>query len=692
MTKRTKWLYVIGVLIICVLIALMIYAIALGTPSRSSAAEVPPCDEHDFGDWEQLIPPTCGEGGVHGHQCKICGRWETRRTPQTYEHELGEWEVVTPSTCGDAGIEQRRCTICGRAETRNIPPTGNHDFDKNGKCRVCGRDINDPDIVVPPGGDVPGGSTPGGNLPGGDLPGGDAPGGSTPGGDLPGGTPTPPHPGTDIPDDGGDVPSGTVPGLDTSGSLQCYPSEKQTAMRIWSEIDDTVYLRFMNFGDYAGNKWLQAEEYEGRLMANYGFAYLPGMQFSSNRERAYHMAIRTFSTQYLLPYYLALGNNYSYAIQSSDVRYSGPTDAIYDLAYYSYGYLENGIPTGDPLPVYAQLERQYRSFVYENYLQIPASTAEFFSELILQQGFSARDPKIFSKVAQFIQKSATYNQQYNHAMDDEQDIIVAFLSKYKEGVCQHYASAATLLFRALGIPARYVTGYVGNSRANEWTDISTENAHAWVEVYIDNFGWMQIEVTGAGADGTFDGSEIPDYDNPGGGKPQEKIAITVRSKSLTKVYDGMPFEDSDLLETVNGLLSGHYISNCYRMADANVGIMENVITNVLIYDQYDNDVTDWYEISYEYGLLEITRRQITVTTGSAEKKYDGTPLTCWECTVTAGELVSGEYIRKVEYTGSRTERGRCENGISSIKIYDAYGNDVTQNYAITVINGTLRVF
>ena len=39
-------------------------------------------------------------------------------------------------------------------------------------------------------------------------------------------------------------------------------------------------------------------------------------------------------------------------------------------------------------------------------------------------------------------------------MDDEADVVVAFLTKYKEGICQHYASAATLLFRELGIPAR----------------------------------------------------------------------------------------------------------------------------------------------------------------------------------------------------------------------------------------------
>lgn len=50
----------------------------------------------------------------------------------------------------------------------------------------------------------------------------------------------------------------------------------------------------------------------------------------------------------------------------------------------------------------------------------------------------------------------------------------------------------------LGIPARYTIGICRNASAGEWVEVTTENAHAWVEVYVDGIGWMNVEVTGGG--------------------------------------------------------------------------------------------------------------------------------------------------------------------------------------------------
>ena len=72
-------------------------------------------------------------------------------------------------------------------------------------------------------------------------------------------------------------------------------------------------------------------------------------------------------------------------------------------------------------------------------------------------------------------------------------VVDGVLETYKEGICQHYASSATVLFRALGIPARYTIGYTTHATANEWVEVTTENAHAWVEVYIDGVGWIYSE-------------------------------------------------------------------------------------------------------------------------------------------------------------------------------------------------------
>jgi len=64
----------------------------------------------------------------------------------------------------------------------------------------------------------------------------------------------------------------------------------------------------------------------------------------------------------------------------------------------------------------------------------------------------------------------------------------------RRGVCQDYSHIMIALVRRLGIPCRYVSGYLFH-RAGE-TVRSTEGAtHAWVEVYLPNIGWVGFDPT-----------------------------------------------------------------------------------------------------------------------------------------------------------------------------------------------------
>ena len=65
----------------------------------------------------------------------------------------------------------------------------------------------------------------------------------------------------------------------------------------------------------------------------------------------------------------------------------------------------------------------------------------------------------------------------------------------------HYASAAVMILREMGVPARYASGYVvpRNSFEEDGTSYAAEvldnQAHAWAEVYLDSIGWVPVEVT-----------------------------------------------------------------------------------------------------------------------------------------------------------------------------------------------------
>ena len=73
----------------------------------------------------------------------------------------------------------------------------------------------------------------------------------------------------------------------------------------------------------------------------------------------------------------------------------------------------------------------------------------------------------------------------------------------KEGFCEHIASSFVILMRALGVPARLVTGYQGgelNAVDNYWV-LRNSDAHAWAEVWQEGNGWQRIDPTGAVAPG-----------------------------------------------------------------------------------------------------------------------------------------------------------------------------------------------
>ena len=86
-----------------------------------------------------------------------------------------------------------------------------------------------------------------------------------------------------------------------------------------------------------------------------------------------------------------------------------------------------------------------------------------------------------------------------------EDYIRYFLAESKKGYCTHYATTGTILARMAGIPARYCEGYLIDNSALKPEDtpdglrytaeILDSNAHAWIEVYLDGFGWIPFEFT-----------------------------------------------------------------------------------------------------------------------------------------------------------------------------------------------------
>jgi len=82
---------------------------------------------------------------------------------------------------------------------------------------------------------------------------------------------------------------------------------------------------------------------------------------------------------------------------------------------------------------------------------------------------------------------------------ENEDFVDQFLFDTKQGYCNHFSSAMVVLLRAADIPARWVKGFAPGEA--EWegdryrVTVRNADAHSWVEVYFDDFGWIPFEPT-----------------------------------------------------------------------------------------------------------------------------------------------------------------------------------------------------
>lgn len=109
-------------------------------------------------------------------------------------------------------------------------------------------------------------------------------------------------------------------------------------------------------------------------------------------------------------------------------------------------------------------------------------------------------------IAKTVRNYLSTNMEYSLELDELPngvDPVEYALTVGHEGYCMHFATAGTLILRELGIPARYASGYVAipydfgwDATNKQYTAKVLDNAsHAWVEIYVDNLGWIPVEMT-----------------------------------------------------------------------------------------------------------------------------------------------------------------------------------------------------
>lgn len=294
-----------------------------------------------------------------------------------------------------------------------------------------------------------------------------------------------------------------------------------------AELEGMIYLRGFTGNRYQGNSWKEVDDrkFERELA-----------EWSKNSFGAYTVADLPYKSA--AEYALAEGDvrriQYSLTVRDADDRYAylpyqaeasgalhfeGDGAILLGSARREYhGYL--GIPDGvDRQTMTAEEEeflQEYESYVQSEYLDVPEGLDKL-EELSrqLSGGTSIDLATATGRIRSYLHDNCSYSLQID-PLPEGKDFTEYFLFEQKEGFCTHFASTGLLLYRMMGIPARYVTGYVARPESfyriegGYETVVTGENAHAWIEVYVNGYGWKPVEMTPGYSSQSTETVQIPE--------------------------------------------------------------------------------------------------------------------------------------------------------------------------------------
>lgn len=140
-------------------------------------------------------------------------------------------------------------------------------------------------------------------------------------------------------------------------------------------------------------------------------------------------------------------------------------------------------------------DKYYKRLI--KYLQLPDTVTERTKKLAKDLTLNAKNNyEKALNINNYLQSRYKYDLDVERFPEDV-DTVDYFLFDIKCGYCEHFATSMVVMLRTLDIPARLVTGYAPGDY-NPFTgyyEVKISNAHAWVEVFVEKYGWIPFDPT-----------------------------------------------------------------------------------------------------------------------------------------------------------------------------------------------------
>lgn len=309
------------------------------------------------------------------------------------------------------------------------------------------------------------------------------------------------------------------------------PSEerfKSAAMNWHTEDDPALYIQNLPF--------LRAMYAQESMSSGHAALDQPAPGESASGRLAAEMTVERLnaSSEYTYVPYNAYLNEY-YELSGGDGAVLGQDVQDDIFSFYTEAdfrsILEAWNENEENSSVLDRTEGSYDAYTQQWYLEVPDGLDDL-QEVCDAQGFKWKEedewmkeqgliPEELEEIENFV---VTYlNEHYTYdihaeAVPEGEDFLRYFLEESKTGYSTHFATAAVVMFRMCGVPARYVAGYAApaelftaQSDGFYTAVLQADNSHAWVEVYEPGIGWKPVETT-PGALGTKQEVEMPRTD------------------------------------------------------------------------------------------------------------------------------------------------------------------------------------
>ncbi|HIS68955.1 MAG TPA: transglutaminase domain-containing protein [Candidatus Gallacutalibacter stercoravium] len=279
---------------------------------------------------------------------------------------------------------------------------------------------------------------------------------------------------------------------------------------------ETLYLRGFSGGDYAGGEWLPnvddalleqihegEPQTESRWLSNqdiYEMYFFMNVLLSEGTPQySRTLSVRLLdaqNTDRFVPYF-GRSSRFTQSNNNGEetFHYYQSDEMAIDWNNFNWQLMANRNSYYETQEQYAAMAKSVYTTVPEDQVPRLAALCEANPQQSLQQ--------ITAFILYTLQTGAAYTRTPG-LFPVNADPVEHFLFEGHAGYCQHFASTAVLMYRLYGIPARYAAGYaVSPSAFTRQEDgtylavVTDESAHAWPEIFLEDYGWVPVEVTPA---------------------------------------------------------------------------------------------------------------------------------------------------------------------------------------------------